>query len=398
MEMPTAEVIDVDSHFWEPFNWLAETDPELQAQLDDSLPPASFAEVVFGEVIAELPERQQAEFMDLFAAFGERAGSRRSSPEEMQRRVDDSPLAAIFNQPGARDADERLAWCDGRGIDRQIISPTTALGLLQRVRRARPDLLARFCRAYNDWSTDLVAGHTDRLIPTALVDFAQPSDAVAELTRVRGRGSRAFLVPMYPVAGRSLAHVDHEQIWSAAVDLGMVPVMHVATGSVTFDTAWCTTGRDDEAKTAFLLASSLNAQIAQIPLANLVLNGVFDRHPDLRMLCSEFGLSWVPGWLDKLGVQSRDGTPNIGMLLGWTLPKTAVDYVRDHVVFSPLKHQRVDELIDELGPQSVAFATDYPHPEGSADALAEFRAQLDGLDALDAAAFYGGTAHRLLGA
>jgi predicted TIM-barrel fold metal-dependent hydrolase len=191
--------------------------------------------------------------------------------------------------------------------------------------------------------------------------------------------------------------VDHEVIWSAAVDLGMVPVLHVATGSVVFDDQWCNTGRDDEAKNAFLLASSLNAQIAQIPLANLVLNGVFDRHPDLVVLCSEFGLSWVPGWLDKLGVQSRDGTPNIGMLLGWTLPKTAVDYVRDNVRFSPLKHQRVAELVDELGPQSVLFATDYPHPEGSANALEEFRSELDGVDPAAVDAFLGGNACTLLG-
>jgi predicted TIM-barrel fold metal-dependent hydrolase len=203
--MTTTPVVDADSHFWEPFGWLRDTDPDLQAELDETLPPASFAEVIFGEVIAELPERQQQEFMELFKQFGERAGGRKQSTDEMEKRVNDSPLAAIFNQPGARDAADRLAWCDERGIDVQIISPTTALGFLQRIRRARPDLLDRFCRAYNDWATGLLAGFTDRLIPTAVVDFADPAVTVAELERVRERGSRAFLVPMYPVAGRALA-------------------------------------------------------------------------------------------------------------------------------------------------------------------------------------------------
>lgn len=392
---PSTEVIDVDSHFWEPFDWLAVTDGHLQAELDASLPPASFAEVVLGEVVAQLPPEQQQGFVSILGAFAD-LGTADASPAEMDKRLDDSPLGAMFNKPGARDPGERLAWCDDRGIDVQIVSPTTALGILQRVRRARPDLLMQLCAAYNTWATSTLDGHTDRLIPTTLVTFDDPAATVAELERVRALGSRAFLVPMYPADGRALAHVDNEVIWAAAADLGMVPVMHVATGSVVFDPAWCNTGRDDEARTTFLLASSLNAQIAQIPLANLVLNGVFDRHPDLVVLCSEFGLSWVPGWLDKLGVQSRNGTPNIGVLVGWDLPRSAIDYVRDHVRFSPLKNQQVSELIDVLGPQSVMFATDYPHPEGSADALDEYRAELAGADPDTVASFLGGNARALL--
>lgn len=392
-------VIDVDSHWWEPLGWLDEADPALADEVERSVPPQGFAEVVFGEVIAELPPAQQAAFLALLPARLGAGGGRGARGAELEKRLADSPIARIVNQKGARDAAARLEACDEQGIDVQLVNPTLALGELQRLRRHRPELLPRLCRAYNDWSADRVAGHTDRLVPTALVDLADPAAAIAELARMRGRGSRAWLVPLHPVGDRSIAHVDFEPVWAASVDLGMIPVMHVATGSVVFDPAWCETGRPDAARAAFLLASSQNAQIPQIPLAALVLNGVFERHPRLVVLCSEFGLSWVPGWLDKLGPASRDGTPNIGALLGWSLPRRAQDYVATNVRFSPLRGQRVDELIRVLGPESVCFASDYPHPEGSATARADFsRALEERASDADRERFFGGNAAALLAA
>lgn len=390
--------IDVDSHWWEPLTWLQESDPELQAELDEVLPPQSFAEVIFGEVIAQLPEDQQQSFFDIPAlrAMGGHS-SKTHDLAELEAKLQDSPLAAIINQPGARDVAGRLEWADREGIELQLVNPTLPLAKQHEVRRHRPDLEQRLCQAYNHWTLERIDGHTDRVVPTAMVSFSDPGEAVAELTRMREAGSRAFLVPLYPIDGRSLAHADLDDVWAAAVDLEMVPVMHVASGSVTFDPGWCNLGSDHDAQAAFLLASSQNPQIAQVPLAAMIIGGVFDRHPELKVLCSEFGLSWVPGWMDNLGPVSRHGTPNIGILVGWPLPRPAHDYVRDHVRFSPLPSNQVTDLVADLGIGSVLFASDYPHPEGSSTAVEHFREQVEPtLSDEDVEAFYAGNARELL--
>lgn len=391
------KIIDLDSHWWEPFTWLEETAPSLQRELDERLPASSLADVAFGEVIAELPAEQRDQFLDLLPLRFGRGDGESLSPSEMERRLPETPLGAIMLQPGSRDTGERLEWIDGRGIDMQFVNPTLPLGTLQQLRRHAPDRQADFCRAYNDWTSEMLHGHTDRLAPTSLVVFDDPAATVAELERMRARGSRAFLMPLFPAGGRSIAHVDNEVIWAAAVDLGVVPILHVALGSVLFDPAWCNTGRPDAAANAARLAMSQNATIPQIPLAALILNGVFERHPGLRVVCSEFGLSWVAGWLDKLGPTDRRGTPNLTSLLGWSLARSVEETVREHVVFTPLKHQSVEEVVSLLGPQSVSFATDYPHPEGSPDAAALFESELcELLDEPELDAFYSGTARTLL--
>ena len=392
-------VIDVDSHWWEPLTWLQESDPDLQELLHTELPPQSFAEVIFGEVVAQLPEDQRQSFFDIptLKMMGGMRPDKTVDLAQMEQKLQESPMAAIVNQPGARDAAGRLEWADAEGIDLQIVNPTLPLATLHELRRHRPDLINRFCEAYNRWTVDRIDGHTDRMAPTAMGNFSDPAWTLAELERVRSEGSRSYLVPMYPIDGRSIAHVDFEDIWSASVDLGMIPVFHVASGSVTFDPGWCDTGRDNTAQAAFLLAASQNPQIAQIPLAAMVVNGVFERHPDLVVLCSEFSLSWVPGWMDQLGVVSRHGTPNISMLVGWPWPMKAHEYVARNIRFSPLPNNLVHELTDELGIQSVLFASDYPHPEGSAKAVEHFHDQLDDRFTDDElAAFFSGNAQDLL--
>src|SRR5262245_6644841 len=120
-------VIDVDAHFFEPFTWLRQTAPALADDLNATLPPASFADNVFGEILASIPDEQRAEFysVDLFDFIGEGAGAP-ATPEEAEARIEGTPLESVFRAKGASDARERLEACDEQSIDVQLINPTTA--------------------------------------------------------------------------------------------------------------------------------------------------------------------------------------------------------------------------------------------------------------------------------
>ena len=47
---------------------------------------------------------------------------------------------------------------------------------------------------------------------------------VEEMTRMRARGSRIFLVPAFPVNGVPPSHASWDRVWAAACDLGMAPM------------------------------------------------------------------------------------------------------------------------------------------------------------------------------
>ena len=69
---------------------------------------------------------------------------------------------------------------------------------------------------------DAVAEHRDRLRPVTCLRFDDLDWTVREMTRMRERGSRAFLVSGEPVGDIPPNHHDFDKVWAAATDLGMV--------------------------------------------------------------------------------------------------------------------------------------------------------------------------------
>lgn len=364
-------VIDVDGHFIEPRNWLTQVEPALAATLDDLLPPLSFADAMFGDVIEAAPEERRRELRSIM-------------PVDDLRQSDGLPdEQPVF--PGAHGGAERVRVNDEQHIDLQFLIPTIGIATLFRVRRHAREHLTAFCHAYNRWAADRVDGHLDRLLPVAIADLTDPDQAVATLTDAREHGSRAFLLLLDPVDGKGFGHADHEVVWQAAQDLGMMPIIHTATGKVDFDPAWADNGRPDDARTAHCIANVLMPQTPQVVLSNLMFTGVFERYPDLLFLCEEFGLTWVPHFAEL--VQPPDAVPP---QLKWWLPLSAKEYLQRNVRFTPLRDQDVHPVFEALGPDSVVFASDYPHPEGSPNAVAEFSDHLADADPIVRERFFAG--------
>jgi uncharacterized protein len=369
-------VIDVDAHFIEPRNWLEQVDPGLARKLNDVLPPLSFADAMFGELVDAVPEEKQAELRSIMPVDDLAA----PAPDDVP--VADEP--PYF--PGAHGGSERVEVNASQGIDLQFVIPTLGIATLFRVRRHAREHLASYCRAYNNWAFSRVEGHLDRLNPTSIVDLTDPAEAVRQLTAAREMGSRSFLLLLDPVDGKGFGHLDHEVVWAAAQDLGMMPMIHTATGKVDLDPAWVANGRPDDARTTYCMINVLMPQVPQVVLSNLLFTGVFERYPDLVVLCAEFGLTWIPGFIDI--VQPADAVPPE---LRWWLPMSAVEYIQRNVRFTPLRGQDVRPILELLGPDSVVFASDYPHPEGSATAVEDFRQQLTDVPPQTRERFFGAT-------
>lgn len=105
-----------------------------------------------------------------------------------------------------------------------------------------------------------------------------------------------------------------------------------------------------------------HAASQQSLLASMVVEGVFERVPDLRVVLIEAGFAWLPSlaWrLDKLCRTMRDETPHLKMLPS--------EYIRRNVWLTtqPMEEPEVREhlldTIDWIGWDRLLFATDYPH-------------------------------------
>jgi predicted TIM-barrel fold metal-dependent hydrolase len=382
-------VIDVDSHLHEPLDWLAEVRPDLAAELG---PPGRFMEglrAMNSMIIETLPEADRPEDpLDLmtkeFRAHCEKTDA--LQPEHLD--------------PGSADpfytAEGRLALLDEIGVDVAFINPTFSSGhLAAMMGRGSKDLVPRLKAAWNDFAADQLEGHTDRLMPVCQAWVEDVDWTVAEMTRMRERGSRAFNISQHPT--KSITHPDFDPMWSAGEDLGMVAYVHVAVGNLPVHPSWANNGRGLAAFQESVVPNDHHTPTRHL-LNAMVFDGVFERHPRLVLVLAESFTAWMPPLvhdMDKrLTKVAADGAAQDNF---YRLPSKPSEYLARQVKISPLigvtetgEYFTIPELLERLpGPDMLVYSSDFPHVEGRRDAVTAYDKHLPSDEAIRES-FYGG--------
>jgi len=374
-------VIDVDSHFHEPLDWLRQVDPALS----DLFPP---------------PLRQ----VDAIRALGRLSRPEMPGGEEPPDVLDSLPPGFVKHlemsqdrqperfEPGGDnpyyDAEARVRFCDEQGIDVQFLNPTYALSATVGAMLAgQPELIPRARSAWNRWAADQVFGHTDRLIPVTQVDLADIDWSIGELTRMRGAGSRAFILSQSSALGKSMTHPDFDRLWSVAEDLGMAVFAHVGIGREAINEEWANNGRDRSTH-ALLQMMASNQLIPQLVIGAMVLDGVFERHPGLVMVTEELGYAWLPHLI--VGLDRSTSSPTLAGD-SYTMPLAPSEYIQRQVRVAPLaQFDELHPVLGQLPSVLLCFSTDYPHVEGCANSVEVFSSQLTNESEEVRAQFFGG--------
>ena len=103
----------------------------------------------------------------------------------------------------------------------------------------------------------------------------------------------------------------------------------------------------------------------QMFLTVMVLDGVFDRFPDLRAGCIEQGGLWIPAWLKQLDLAHGVFARTEPDLLSLSMKPS--DFVRRQIKFTTFFVEPLDWLISQIGPDLIMFGSDFPHTEGGPD-------------------------------
>jgi hypothetical protein len=145
-------------------------------------------------------------------------------------------------------------------------------------------------------------------------------------------------------------------------------VFHVADQPRVFGDAWYTDS--DDAFVPTIEAVFLWAPPA-LALTDLIVNGTLDRHPELRLGVVELTASWVPSYLMMLD----GGTDFIAKLNGRTVCELELrpsEYFRRQVrvaAFAQENPARLRASSDDI----FMCCSDYPHSEGSATPVDDYR-------------------------
>ena len=370
---------DADSHVMEPADWLdGHMDAALKAEFTgkprtpvariDAQVAAARARVAAGEEEAEVAAS------DLIAG----------------------PKGWIAY--GAFDPAERTKALDALGFSRQLVFATASLAGFRQSKDL--DVLYGGARAHNR----AMAGfcRDERLIGVAYVPLDDPQRAVEEAQETLRLGCGAVWVPSTPGGERSPGHPDFDPFWTLLASRRIPFMLHIGAGSRVLPKEYANNGKP---RSPDLHGGGENLRFkdfvvlpysAQMFLAALVYDGLFDRVPDLRGGVIEFGAAWVPGFLRQLDLGYRSFSRTDPLLKALAMKPS--DYMRKHIKFTPFPGEDAGYLIRDSGEELYLFSSDYPHPEGTNDPIGRFERTFGDLSEDARERFYSRNFEEMMGA
>ena len=238
---------------------------------------------------------------------------------------------------------------DPQNVQLGILNPLQSGQGLQNL-----DFAAAYCRAINDWQIAYWTSKEPRLKASVLVSYEDAPEAAAEIDRRAGDRNFAQVLLLSRTA-EPLGARRYWPIYEAAERAGLPVGVHAfgyGGGPITSG-GWAS---------YYIEEMVGHAQASQSVLTSLVIEGVFEQFPRLKVVLIESGFAWLPplAWrLDKLWKRLKEETPR--------LKRLPSEYIRDHVWLTtqpmeePRPRHHVLDAIEWIGWDKLLFATDYPH-------------------------------------
>ena len=281
------------------------------------------------------------------------AGKRFSAPQtiDLDGRFDDVPAGGY--DPTAHINDLAID-----GVYADVLYPSIGLGLFG---IPDPVLINDVFSAYNDWLSEFCSAYPDRLKGVAMI-LAEPTNietAVAELRRCTEIGLVGTMISVYPSPGMYYDSPSYDPFWAAAQELNMPVSLHVSTnrpGSVEHNV---NAGMPSQSGAD----RSNSDHWVRMSLSHLVLGGVFERFPALKVVNVEHELSWMLYWIKRMDltyVERTTQTPH--RFDNDMLPS---DFVRRNIYHSFQEDDIGIQFRDMIGVDSLMWASDYPHAEAT---------------------------------
>src|SRR5579863_2359120 len=355
-----ANVVDGDSHFMEPLDLFERyVDPAMRDRT------VRLARDPVTGVRAMLADNKPMKLRDVEEMLGLLVGYGQKESGLSMNRFD---RYAAFSAEW-QNMDARVNFLDAEGIETQVIYPS--LGIVWEGEVDDPLLADALCRAYNRWAFELVASHKDRLFPAAHISIRDSALAVRELERVAKLGCRTAFIAAMPIKGKSFGHPDFDPVWAAAQDLDLAIGLHLVSHRHY-------TGSDfyHEPKPGLMYFTMSIIQDPRQALTTMMVDGVFERFPRLRVATVEAMAGWVGEWLERVDYRYK--------YMGHTsqMKRPIGEYFTRNIWVSADPEEKMFKYIVQFaGDDKFFIGSDYPHAEGFVHPVEKTRAQLKDLPA-----------------
>jgi predicted TIM-barrel fold metal-dependent hydrolase len=260
--------------------------------------------------------------------------------------------------PALYSAAARLRAMDANGVLAAACFPTLDMFNGARLHRLPdPALSAAVVEAYNDWQADeWAAADPARLVAVGVLPAWYLDAAVAEAVRLADKGVSAVTFPEMPylVDLPSFSSDHWDPLLRVICDHGMALCLQLPAATSALKTS------DDAPFNPFASQADLIApQMAATACTDLIVSGVLNRFPELRVSISRGGIGWIPFLLDRVDLHQRNQSWS-GLDLGGL---TGTEVFRKHFLGCFVSDPSTLYLRDRIGVNAIAWESAFPLPD-----------------------------------
>jgi predicted TIM-barrel fold metal-dependent hydrolase len=253
--------------------------------------------------------------------------------------------------PGSDLDTMRRQLLDAYGIEVGMLVCGNGSGMEER----NLDYGAALAHAVNEWQLEAFVLPEPRLRAGIVVPQENADAAVAEI-ELRADDRSFSQVIMSPRSAEPLGRQKYWPIFAAAEHCNIPIGLHQANingGHPSTGSGW---------PTYYMQEHYAFMPHLQSVVSSLIIEGVFEKFPNLKVAIIEAGYTWAPalGWrMDKHWERMRKEVPHI--------KRPPSEYLREHIWFTTQPIEEPDdpaqlvEMFDWIGWDRMLFSTDYPH-------------------------------------
>jgi uncharacterized protein len=256
--------------------------------------------------------------------------------------------------PGGWDPVARLSEQERDGVAAEVIYPSVGMLLCN-----HPDAdYKKACfDAYNLWLAEFEAAAPDRLIGVGQTALRSVEEGVDDLEAIHRLGLRGVMLPGYAACHDEGDYDDPrwDPLWRAAVELGLPVSFHILTS------------RTDVTGHASFRGPKMNSFLGIIRgcqdiIGTLIFGGVFERHPQLKVVCVEADAGWVPHWMYRADHALRH---HQNWLEHAALSRLPSEYFRENVYVTFQDDWVAFQMTEMVNHERLLWANDHPHADST---------------------------------
>jgi len=251
---------------------------------------------------------------------------------------------------GCWEGKARLEDMDFDGVDAEFIYPSQRT-MHHFMGNEDRDFHRAGIHAYNDYMNDeFCAVDPERLFFLAQMPNLGVAEAIAELKRCRKKGARGVIISAWPSGEDDLTR-DDDEFFATAADLGMPVSIHINIQRK----------REKRPKLEgpAAIGTMAMAGMLQFPpiMCELIMSGLFDRVPKLKIVGVETECGWAPEALEQVdNFYWRNRTHT-----GVQIQQIPSQYFHQHFLLTFITDRTCVRNRHAIGVRNMAWSSDYPH-------------------------------------